>query len=184
VSSRSRGAGGARTHDPGIMSQAPRVSAMISSDRSSSFLHVRRLSQSARVRGWPLVARGFVPTLCRRKMWRPRRPCSASGHRSGGHERSQPLQRVLLASLLFIVDGRVADDTEGPSGEGVPPQDRTDGLRALLPGETVLGELPALAPALPADLTVEKLAGRTTGSIAGSLQAAAPVITAPAVRRR
>jgi hypothetical protein len=55
---------------------------------------------------------------------------------------------------------------------------------ASFPGETVLGELPALAPALPADLTVEKLAGRTTGSIAGSLQAAAPVITAPAVRRR
>src|SRR3954453_20654896 len=62
------GAGGARTHDPGIMSQATRVSAVIRHNRPGPFLHVRRLSQSAPVRFPPLrhsrVRAHLVPTRC------------------------------------------------------------------------------------------------------------------------
>lgn len=47
---------------------------------------------------------------------------------------------------------------------------------------TILGDLTALAPALPTDLTVARLAGKTTGSIAESLRAAGQTITLDAVR--
>lgn len=46
----------------------------------------------------------------------------------------------------------------------------------------ILGDLTALTPALPADLTVASLAGKTTASIAASLRAAARTISVDAVR--
>jgi hypothetical protein len=72
-----RWGGGARTHDPGIMSQVARVSATNGLDRRSSpFGDVRQSSQCARVRPRTLVARRFVPTACPRAVpgdrWTPR----------------------------------------------------------------------------------------------------------------
>jgi hypothetical protein len=46
----------------------------------------------------------------------------------------------------------------------------------------ILGDLTALSPALPAGLTVAKLASKTTGAIAASLRTAAVAITVDAVR--
>jgi hypothetical protein len=86
------GAGGARTHDPGIMSQTAHVSAVTGPDRSAAFLQVPALREHAA----PLVPASRPPP------GRPGRPCGGTaclGSGPGPVRRGPAGRRVQTSSV-------------------------------------------------------------------------------------